>query len=210
MNKPTVYFIYDTSYLMLSSRLDVPLALKRRSVHVPTDPEKKERFFGNTIYPPYSHPILNFMEFRCCVPHQVEEELKEHFNDELKGPLAKVARKIIARLFEDGAERIQLPKDTSNLPKDRPLSADSKTDKGIMSWALEKAANDKTYAIILTDDGGILYDIVDISKITPRIFCYTKERDSQLDSFILNIVKNTIAPDYSPDWTWLWERATFI
>ncbi len=179
----TIGIIYDTSYLMLDrddktedQQGDLLWRLKnlyyRRVVRGWFWAEHEE----------YT-PLGDVCALVEVVPHEVVQEIHRHFTNPEKDKLAKKARKRVANLVDRGAKELTLgdvvtPAEVSTL-----LGADSRTDKLLLGYAAEMVAASWSYAIIATDDGGVLYDCVNMNKAGMPIHCHTKERwpQTQID-----------------------------
>jgi hypothetical protein len=112
------------------------------------------------------------------IPNIAVIEVARHFETEKDQP-ARVARKRIAQLVESSAK-------IENLDHVRPIertdamSADSDTDRRIISFALAKADEQQFACVLLaTDDGGIMYDIARFRRAGKRIACLTKESTTE-------------------------------
>lgn len=116
------------------------------------------------------------------IPIEVTNEIYKHFSNPDKEMAARSARKKVAALIESGAKEVCLSGvDVSNATNS-VLGADSLTDRKQIAYALSMVEKSWDLAIIATDDGGILYDIVKLCKEGKPIRCYTKEREYEFYS----------------------------
>lgn len=167
----TIGFIYGTSYLMLDWFADPALILlaacfKRR---------REGSWFRSETHETFAAEAL-FRVVRV-VPDLVVSEIRRHFSDPEKEQRAKRARKVVAGLLEQGAQQVTLSGIVTNRTGDSLLSADSPTDKKLLAFALQQAGADWDHVVMVTDDGGILYDMVNLRTAGKPLYCYTKEAE---------------------------------
>ena len=182
----TIGIIYDTSYLMLD-REDTSQGYARDLLEAIRGSDQKAVVKG------WLNQRVEYTSLgdRCAlvevVPHEVVREIHQHFTNPEKDKLAKKARKRVANLVDRGAKELTLgdvvkPAEVATL-----LGADSPTDKLLLGYAAEMVAASWCYAIIATDDGGILYDCVKMNQAGMPIHCHTKERWGHTEGLIYRL-----------------------
>jgi len=107
---------------------------------------------------------LELCELTMYIPKQVISELYNHFDNPDKVIKAKKARKLIIELKGMGAKEIDLS-ETPLYTSTSKIGADSKVDRQILGFAISKLEGDNKYdwVVVATEDGGIMYDIQELS-----------------------------------------------
>jgi hypothetical protein len=174
----TIGIIYDTSYLMLNEKNTNIRELVIVLNHIEFRRETKGWFSVNSERTKFSDHFC----IEEIVPIEVANEIYKHFSNPDKEMVARSARKKVAALIESGAKEVCLSGvDVSNATNS-VLGADSQTDRKQIAYALSMVEKSWDLAIIATDDGGILYDIVKLCKEGKPIRCHTKERRDEFAS----------------------------
>jgi hypothetical protein len=174
MSKINIGIIYDTSYLMLPKFAPLKEII-----------EKQMSFYTKRQQVVKGEDYFAAVE---VVPVEVSSEIRRHFDNGEKEQLAKQARKRVARLVEHGAEEPKLPAAAQGVGGGSALSADSDIDRRLIRYAVEKVGSQWQIAVVATDDGGILYDLVKFRKTQTPVFCHTKERWRELIEYFGNMI----------------------
>ena len=110
IRKHKVGIVYDTSYLMLDdpqwlNMLDIQAGVAGRNVWVWEEYFDAGRWIRNPDSVPIdllglSQPLGDFVEWVSFVPHEVQEEVARHVEEEAGEGKARPARKRIAELLD--------------------------------------------------------------------------------------------------------------
>jgi len=174
--------IYDTSYLMLDKCLDIKLL-----VGIAGCWKEKRNWYGRIDRE--SSDATRLISVVQVVPKPVAEEIRGHFKDEEKHKSARRARKRVASIVERGGLEI----DVANVvpaSSDAILGADSETDRRVIAYAIQMVRTDWSAAVVATDDGGILYDMVKLRKDGIPVFGFANDRVRQFGEFVSTIPGN--------------------
>jgi hypothetical protein len=167
----TVGIIYDTSFLMLRDNMDLREAIEE----VDLKAAGVVPWLIEIIW--FTTKLRDKLRVVEVVPLEVLCEIRRHFDNVEKQQAAKVARKRVAVLVERGAVESVLGGAEGTVPSNSLMGADSRTDKLIVAYAVSMVQQKRwSYAIIATDDGGIMYDAVKVGKGGRGVGYFAKEQ----------------------------------
>jgi len=143
-----------------------------------TDP-KTRRVRSYTYY--YWRFGESFFQIDNFIPSEVCKEIANHFSSAEKEQIARRARKFVASLLEQGVREIELHTLAKPHVSGHPLGADSPTDQLILGYAISLVNSNYDFVIIASEDGGILFDAIQLALAGHPVFCLNKERHTKLE-----------------------------
>jgi hypothetical protein len=100
---------------------------------------------------------------KLVLPTHVKNEIAGHFNDPEKNKAARQARILWAKMLSDATE-VDLDKIEIPDMGEKTLGPDSKFDKQLIAYAIERVKTDGAVVYIATEDGGIMAECAHLLK----------------------------------------------
>ena len=165
--KKTLGIIYDTSFLMTNAPR--PMFNYKLSLRGGIDP-----IVGVRICKEYFYLADHFLKAEV-IPYEVLQEIQTHFSNPEKSKSAKQARGRVIEMVKEGVDEVDLSGVSVSRESKSIIGADSVTDRKLIAYALFKLDNGWDYALIVTNDGGIVYDVLKLNQQGRKITTYPFE-----------------------------------
>ena len=165
--KKIIGVIYDTSFLM--SDAIRPILNAKVSLEGEIDP-----MVGVQICKEYFYFADHFLKAEV-IPYEVLQEIQTHFSNPEKSKSAKQARGRVIEMVKEGVDEVDLSGVSVSRESKSIIGADSVTDRKLIAYALFKLDNGWDYALIVTNDGGIVYDVLKLNQQGRKITTYPFE-----------------------------------
>ena len=175
--RKTIGIIYDASFLM-SNKIIPDILNTKIGLDGGFDGELAMQIYREHFYVRHHFLVAN------VIPQEVLQEIQTHFINPEKSKSAKQAKERVIEMVKEGVDEVDLSGVSVSHESNSIIGADSVTDRKLIAYALFKIENGWDYALIATNDDGIVYDVLKLNQQGRKITTYPFNEFEESEFFL--------------------------